>query len=457
MLRSLVGSEMCIRDRLGSCTRCVSSGTGKSILLDGINDMIKLTTSAPLLASGDTGFSVQAWVWYGGGSGHTTSFTYENVYNFSAANSQIGAGSSGAAGFDPVLSYSSNRSGTLGFLLGIEPGGVLVAGGTLVDASSTETSFYVRAFTSIVPNRWTRLSATFTASSSVLSLWWDAQKVAAATVASGVSQLVQQNATMTLGGNLLGGALNGRVREVRFWDSVLSERQVLDGDCTGKQPAVYLGFAWDPAAAAGDGCPDGDYCRTWASPATCNSATHIGCGTAAAVTVQAATGSFGNGSWMLEGASEMNDWALGMFDGAGYWNQLGYGADQGPCTDSPNCIMFLSRSLALPTPVFRYITGMVQSHLGTSCTGTPVAKVLLNGDECLQQTVLSNQTVLTVASSGSSYNSSMVWDCQNLFVGAGLQQIQTIDRAAGVSCATPASGPGLLLSTEDTYIYVRES
>lgn len=104
----------------------------------------------------------------------------------------------------------------------------------------------------------------------------------------------------------------------------------------------------------------------------------------------------------LGGAMSTNDWPLQLHDGTSYWNKLGYGTNRGPCTGSSRCAalcsvgllalttmlhscsMALDHTLSLPTPIFQYITGLKQEHVGTGCTGTAVVAAPKN---CVMRTL----------------------------------------------------------------------
>jgi hypothetical protein len=266
----------------------------------------------------------------------------------------------------------------------------------------------------------------------------------------------QPSPTLYLGGHSLAetsgnaGVFNGQIREARLWSSVLTSREVANSDCTYSTP--LLRFSWSASASSGDGCPVGDYCQTWLSPATCNVRIDILCGTTAAVTSISSDGTFTGATWVLvDGVSEIDDWPIQLFDGSTYWQRLVYGTDLGPCTDYPSCSMAENKYLSLPTPPFRYMAGLKQTHIGTSCTdATAVARVMLNAHECLMW----NSTAWS-ASVGSTYAPNDIWDCQSAFVGQGIQESQQLSQAATVTCSSPSTGPGLTIGSGDSYVYVQ--
>jgi len=311
----------------------------------------------------------------------------------------------------------------------------------------------MRSQATVMNGRWHRATIRYSTSTSELTLMLDTITVAAATVSTGSSySLLEDDPTLMLAADALSsGAFKGKIRDARFWSSALDTYALSNTDCTSGSPLVW--FKWEAVVDTGDGCPIGDYCRTWLSPMTCQSATLTQCGTATIDDTSTSQGTLANVIWTLTGgAMSTNDWPLQLHDGTSYWNKLEYGTNRGPCTDNPSCSMALDHTLSLPTPVFQYITGLKQEHAGSFCSTGPVARVLLNSHSCLRG--LSGGSWVT-ASGFSSYTTQDTWNCETAFVGQGIQQYQRILQTGSVSCTLPSSGPALVLGSGDGYMYVQ--
>merc|ERR1712166_945965 len=114
------------------------------------------------------------------------------------------------------------------------------------------------------------------------------------------SSLVEGDPTLMLAADALSsGAFKGKIRDARFWSSALDTYALSNTDCTSGSPLVW--FKWEAVVDTGDGCPIGDYCRTWLSPMTCQSATLTQCGMATIDDTSTSQGTLANAIWTLTG------------------------------------------------------------------------------------------------------------------------------------------------------------
>jgi hypothetical protein len=363
------------------------------------------------------------------------------------------------AGTAPSVGCNETAT-TVGYTQGLAmffglQGSNLVAGATITDADNAVHRMAVQSQATVVDGRWHRATILYSTTTSQLTLMLDTVTVGAASHAGSSSILLETDPTLILSGDALStgssGAFKGRIRDARFWSRHLDAYDISHTDCISGSPLIW--FKWAAAADTGDGCPVGDYCRTWLSPATCQTNIHISCGTVTQDDTSTSAGTLADATWTLSGgATPATDWPLMLHDGTSYWNKLEYGTSRDPCTGNPSCSMALDHTLALPTPVFQYLTGLKQEHVGSVCSSSgELARVLLNSQSCLRG--LSGGS--WVSAYGNSYTVRDTWNCGTAFVGQGIQQRQLILQTGSVSCTLPSSGPALVLGSGDGYVYVQ--
>jgi len=410
----------------GTCTRCVSEGTGKSLQFDGVNDHLLWVNENETLAYSNN-FTLQIW-FYRTGSG---------------ATAPIGDSASAVV---PLITRTCNDS-TVAYYLGIIGSStdlklVTGVGGHHLTSVGAEA---------IIDSRWYHAAVTY--DGTTLTLY---QNGAAVGTSTGSFNACTLDGTVQLASADGVGGFMGRIREARLHQYSISSSMILWGDCAIAQSnTLDAVFSYTPPTSSSNGgCPIGSYCMTWLSPAVCQGYENIACGLASDSETSVSLGALG-GEWRLvNGPSATTDWSIVM-QGAhasniSYWNKLSYPYVVGPCGGSPSCSIALDQILPYPAPVFRYMSGVFQSTVGTDCSDSSFAtKLLLNNAACTRY----NAAVGAWQENfGESYTDDEVWDCGSAML---VQDNNYLSQAAYLSCTSPGTGPGIILGSTEQNIYVQ--